>query len=222
MTLKETMRKYFLLFVEMTAKSDEGSHHWSSNCGKLFRLTVKIEDTVMFYWHWAKNNMMFTHPLQMFSILLQQSWDLTAVCPLLSVTPLACRVMQRKLSQCSFWTIYRELPFSSNNLTLMELGRLTNKNFLWRLVSGVTFYFSSATLDTKVNNVKKLICNSFGLINTDKTYYEFEIIAIIVVKYSSKNGWYLWRMNYISNSMTIQLFTSELWAQIEHCVLVQG
>lgn len=175
----------------MTAKSDEGSHHWRSNCGKLFRLTVKIEDAVMFYWHWTKNNMMFTHPLQMFSILLQQSWDLTAVCPLLSVMPLACRVMQRKLSQCSFWTIYRELPFSSNNLTLMELGGLTNKNFLWRLVSGVTFYFSSATLDTKVNNVKTLICNSFGLINTYKTYYEFENIAIIVVRYSSKYGRYL-------------------------------
>lgn len=27
MTLKETMRKYFLLFVEMTAKSNEDSHH---------------------------------------------------------------------------------------------------------------------------------------------------------------------------------------------------
>lgn len=27
MTLKETMRKFFLLFVEMTAKSHEGSYH---------------------------------------------------------------------------------------------------------------------------------------------------------------------------------------------------
>lgn len=43
MTLKETMRKYFLLFVEMTAKSNEDSHHWRSNVGKLLRLTVKIE-----------------------------------------------------------------------------------------------------------------------------------------------------------------------------------
>lgn len=122
MTLKETMRKFFLLSVEMATKSDEGSRHWRSNCGKLFARTVKIEDTVMFYWHWAKNNMMFTHSLQMFSFLLQQSWDLTAVCrfPVCSstlqiwlhsvllhsvtstVTPLACWVMQRKWSQCSF------------------------------------------------------------------------------------------------------------------------
>lgn len=35
-TRKETMRRFFLLSVETTAKRDEGSFNWRSNGGNLF------------------------------------------------------------------------------------------------------------------------------------------------------------------------------------------
>lgn len=154
MTLKETMRRFFLLSVEMTAKNDEGSYDWRSNCVNLF--TFNAEDTVtrLCGHHWITWR---SHTLcRRFLVFLSAAWTDA------NVTALACSVMQTKWSQSSFERIYAGfMPnmFRNRGLNLMLLARLANKNFLWRLISGVMDCFSRLMLTWKLTGLKRWLFN---------------------------------------------------------------